>query len=230
MFSIQWVSISTAPRRLPPTLCSTRSGNPQLPVGSALRSLSRRSDGEEGTVTGSPRPLQASVRFPLAAPARASAPGDSFPSPAREWPWLLLNSSPSISCLSLYPAGPLGGTPPPRRNPTTSSDHCRPSLGACTTCALPAPCPLLIRLRPLEITLSFSVTWSLSTATTSCPQVTRLTLRSPRAGFHGHRDPRQVTVTDPARLGPQRTWDPNPLPAELLPASPAPPLSSEAPG
>lgn len=123
MFSIWWVSISAAPGGCPHSL-----QNPQLPIGSAMRSLSR-SEGEEGTVTGSPHPLQASVRLPLAAPATAPTPSDPFPPPARELSWLPLNSSLSVPVT----CRPLGGTPPPRRNPTTSSDHHVHPSGTCTT-------------------------------------------------------------------------------------------------
>lgn len=166
MLSIQWVSISAAPRRLPPTLCRTGSGNPLLPAGSALGSLGR-SEGEEGTSLGLPAlsgPQCGSQGSPLYGPAL----GDSFPPPARELSWVLSNSSRSISCSSLYPAGPLAGTPPPRRNPTTSSDRRRPSLGHCTAWwPLPSPRPVSsphVATRLGEGAVCLSVTWSLSTA------------------------------------------------------------------
>lgn len=141
--------------REPPAPCGFSSGKPG------------RSEGEEGTSLGLPTlsgPQCGSQGSPLYGPAL----GDSFPPPARELSWVLSNSSRSISCSSLYPAGPLAGTPPPRRNPTTSSDRRRPSLGHCTAWwPLPSPRPVSsphVATRLGEGAVCLSVTWSLSTA------------------------------------------------------------------
>lgn len=207
MLSIRWVSISAAPRRLPPTLCRTGSGNPLLPAGSALGSLADQR-GRRGRHWVSP-PSPGLSAAPKAAPSMAL-------------PWvihfLLQPESCPGSCQTHPGAFPVRPCTRPARwqGPLLHAGTPRPALIAAVhpsgtaqpggLCPPRALCPLLTWRRALVRVLSVCHMVTLHCGP-SCTRVTPLTLRSPRAGFppfHAHRGPDPDPVTVTASAGPGR--------------------------